>query len=314
MSTREQFVVPSSLVNDRVDRAVAFHTGWSRGEVQTLIDDGLVTVDGRVVSKSYRLLEGETVDIAGMPPVDELPAGDSSIAIDVVYEDADVIVVSKPAGLVVHPGAGNDAGTMVNGLLALFPELADVGDQTRPGIVHRLDRETSGLLMVARTAESFDALVEQLSERSVERRYDALCWGALGSPRGVIDAPIGRSQTRRTRMAIRDDGRDARTHYEVKGFWRDPGVSLLECRLETGRTHQIRVHLSAIEHAVVGDATYRGYRESITLKRPFLHARILGFEHPTTNEWMTFESPLPAELVEVLDSLGAPDAEQGTPT
>ena len=161
--------------------------------------------------------------------------------------------------------------------------------------------------MVARSSVGYESLVEQLTTRSVERRYDALCWGRMESPRGLIDAPIGRSQSRRTRMAIRDEGREARTRYETKSYWREPGVSLLECALETGRTHQIRVHMKAIGHPVVGDGTYAGYRESIALHRPFLHARVLGFEHPTTTEFMRFERQIPADLGEVVTTLGPPD-------
>ncbi len=305
-SERDTFSVPASLDGDRVDRAVAFHTGWTRAEVQILIDNGEVTVDGRAVAKSYRLHEGEQVVIAGVPAVVGPPLPEA-LDIDVVHEDDDVIVVLKPAGLVVHPGAGNDTGTLVNALLHRYPEIAEVGEADRPGIVHRLDRDTSGLLLVARSQAGYESLIEQLSQREVERRYDALCWGQPSSPRGVIDAPIGRSQNRRTRMAIRDDGRMARTHYEVLSSWRVPGVSFLECVLETGRTHQIRVHLLAIGHPVVGDATYGGYRESIALKRPFLHARVVGFEHPTTGERMRFERTIPQELIEVLDSLGNAD-------
>jgi 23S rRNA pseudouridine1911/1915/1917 synthase len=300
------FVVPAALAGDRVDRAVAFHTGWSRSDVQTLIDQGDVTIDGATVAKSRRLAEGETVEINAAPAAEGVP-GPEAIPLDVEYCDDDVIVVHKPAGIVVHPGSGVTSGTLVNALLHAYPEIADVGDPQRPGIVHRLDRDTSGLLVVARSERAYESLVEQLSMRSVERRYVALCWGLPASPRGVIDAAIGRSQTRRTRMAVRDDGRDARTWYEVRDHWRRPGVSLLECRLETGRTHQIRVHLNAIGHPVVGDATYGGYRESIALRRPFLHARFLGFEHPADGRVLRFERPITADLQTVLDDLGAPD-------
>lgn len=305
-SERDGFVVPAGLAGDRVDRAVAFHTGWSRSDVQDLVDAGAVTVDGARVSKSRRLNEGETVEIVGAPAPPGVP-GPEAIALDVEYSDDDVIVIHKPAGLVVHPGSGVADGTLVNALLHAFPEIADVGDPQRPGIVHRLDRDTSGLLLVARSERAYESLVEQLSERSVERRYDALCWGTPASPRGVIDAAIGRSQTRRTRMAVREDGRDARTWYEVRTHWRRPGVSLLECRLETGRTHQIRVHLNAIGHPVVGDATYGGYRESIALRRPFLHARVVGFDHPADGRHLRFERTVPVELQAVLDTLGPPD-------
>jgi 23S rRNA pseudouridine1911/1915/1917 synthase len=212
-------------------------------------------------------------------------------------------VVNKPAGVVVHPGAGHDRGTLVNGLLALFPEIASVGDPMRPGIVHRLDRDTSGLLLVARSARAYDALVAALAQHEVEREYVALVWGHLASPHGLIDAPIGRSEARRTRMAVRDAGKPARTEYRVEETFVDPVCALLTCGLETGRTHQIRVHLSAIGHPVVGDATYGGARDSLPLGRPFLHATRIGFAHPVSGAAMAFESPLPAELQGVLDQL-----------
>src|SRR6185312_11451747 len=179
-------------------------------------------------------------------PAAAVPPGAEAVPVDVRYEDADVVVVAKPAGLVVHPGAGHAHGTLVQGLLARYPEIATVGDPERPGIVHRLDRDTSGVLVCARSARAYDSLVAQLSARSVGRRYDALCWGVPEPRSGVIDAPIGRSQTRRTRMAVTIDGRDARTQYEVRASWLRPVVARLVCTLETGRTHQIRVHLAAI--------------------------------------------------------------------
>jgi 23S rRNA pseudouridine1911/1915/1917 synthase len=222
-----------------------------------------------------------------------------------VYEDADVIVVNKPAGLVVHPGSGHDHGTLVHGLLARYPELAAVGDADRPGIVHRLDRDTSGLMVVARTAPAHAALVDALAAREVTREYDALVWGHPENPRGVVDAPIGRSTTRRTRMAVRAVGKEARTVYEVEEWFGRPEVARLRCRLETGRTHQIRVHLAAIGHPVVGDGAYGGRRAGIELDRPFLHAEHLAFAHPVTGEPLEFRSPRPAELDEVLVRLRA---------
>jgi 23S rRNA pseudouridine1911/1915/1917 synthase len=226
------------------------------------------------------------------------------VEVPVVHVDDDVIVVDKPADLVVHPGSGNLDQTMVNGLLARFPELATVGDPERPGIVHRLDRGTSGLLVVARTPEAYESLVDQLAERTVERRYRTLVWGHPASPRGVVDAPIGRSPKHPTKMAVTERGKPARTSYEVvRTFDRPVEVAELECRLETGRTHQIRVHLSAIGHSVVGDDRYRGVRESLSCPRPFLHAERLGFAHPVTGDRLTFESPLPADLQAVLDRL-----------
>jgi 23S rRNA pseudouridine1911/1915/1917 synthase len=304
----ESVVVPDELGGERVDRAVALLTGWSRADVQDLLVAGAVLVAGAPVAKSRRLEPGEVIELLRAPAPDA-PPGPEAIDIDVRYVDDDVIVVAKPAGLVVHPGAGHEHGTLVSGLLERFPELVGVGDRFRPGIVHRLDRETSGLLVVARSPRAYDSLVEQLSSRTVERRYDALVWGVPSARRGIIDAPIGRSQSRRTRMAVSSEGRAARTAYDVGETWQTPLVALVECRLETGRTHQIRVHLAAIGHPVVGDGAYRGIRDSVPLHRPFLHARVLSFDHPATGERLRFEDPLPPDLTAVLDHLGQPDTE-----
>jgi 23S rRNA pseudouridine1911/1915/1917 synthase len=298
----EAFVVPEALAGERVDRAVAMVTGWSRAEVQAVADRGEIEVDGRVVAKSRKLAAGERVEVHGRPAV-AAPPGPEDVPVDVVYEDADVVVVLKPAGLVVHPGAGHEHGTLVHGLLARYPELAGVGAPGRPGIVHRLDRETSGLMVVARSDAAYDELVDALAAREVTREYDAVVWGHPENPRGVVDAPIGRSTTRRTRMAVRSEGREARTVYEVEEWFGRPEAARLRCRLETGRTHQIRVHLSAIGHPVVGDAAYGGRRAGIDLDRPFLHAERLAFAHPVTGEPLEFRAPLPSELDEVLQTL-----------
>lgn len=298
--------VPSALDGERIDRVVAMLTDVSRSEASRLIAEGRVLVDGVATTRGAdRLAAGAQIAIE----VDDvgavaLPVGDPTVEVPVVHVDDDVIVVDKPADLVVHPGSGNLDQTMVNGLLARFPELATVGDPERPGIVHRLDRGTSGLLVVARTPEAYESLVDQLAERTVERRYRTLVWGHPASPRGVVDAPIGRSPKHPTKMAVTERGKPARTSYEVvRTFDRPVEVAELECRLETGRTHQIRVHLSAIGHSVVGDDRYRGVRESLSCPRPFLHAERLGFAHPVTGDRLTFESPLPADLQAVLDRL-----------
>ncbi len=309
----EPVSVPEELAGERVDRAVALLTGWSRADVQDLLADDAVLVEGQPVAKSRRLEAGEVIELL-REPVPDAPPGPEPVPIVVRHADDDVIIVAKPAGLVVHPGAGNEHGTLVSGLLEQFPELVDVGDRFRPGIVHRLDRETSGLLVVARSARAYDSLVAQLGNHTVDRCYDALVWGVPAARRGIVDAPIGRSQSRRTRMAVRPEGRPARTAYDVRRTWSrsphaGPVVALIECRLETGRTHQIRVHLAAIEHPLVGDGAYRGIRDSVPLHRPFLHARVLGFDHPATGERVTFEEPLPPDLVAVLDQLGPPDAD-----
>ncbi|MFN8017876.1 MAG: RluA family pseudouridine synthase [Acidimicrobiales bacterium] len=298
--------VPDALDGERIDRVVSMLTEVSRTEATRLVAAGSVTVDGAVATRGADRLEaGSRIEIA-LPEAqgDALPQADPSVAVPVVHEDADVVVVDKPADLVVHPGAGHLDGTLVNGLLARYPEIAEVGEPDRPGIVHRLDRGTSGLLVVARTERAYESLVEQLAARTVARQYRTLVWGHLESPRGVVDAPIGRSPKHPTKMAVTERGKPARTRYEVVRSFDDPVVvSELECRLETGRTHQIRVHLSAIGHPVVGDERYRGVRQSLACPRPFLHAELLGFEHPATGEHLELTSPLPADLREVLDRL-----------
>ena len=305
MSELEPIVVPESLAGERLDRAVSLLTGWSRAEVQHLVADEAVLVGGQAVPKSHRLVAGEIIELLGAPNPPELP-GPEPVLIDVRHVDDSVIVVAKPAGLVVHPGPGHAHGTLVHGLLERYPEIATVGDPARPGIVHRLDRDTSGLMVVARTADAYSGLVRALAAREVDRRYLALVSGELASPRGVVDAPIGRSTRQRTRMAVTETGRPARTGYEVRSVWPDVSVSLLECRLETGRTHQIRVHLAAIGHPVVADGAYGGRRLRDGPERPFLHAYALGFTHPVDGRLLVFEDPLPGDLAAALDALGPP--------
>jgi 23S rRNA pseudouridine1911/1915/1917 synthase len=299
-------VVPRALDGERLDRVVALVTGRSRTEAAALVDGGAVAVGDTVVTtRSHRVSEGDPVEI-DLPEVtgDTRPAPDPAVAVAVVHEDADLVVVDKPAGLVVHPGAGREGGTLVNGLLARYPEIAGVGQPDRPGIVHRLDKGTSGLLLVARSPRAYDALVAMLSARAVDRHYRALVWGIPESPTGLVDAPVGRSSRDRTRMAVTVAGRDARTRYEVVRSYHEPvEVTELACKLETGRTHQIRVHLRSIGHPVVGDARYGGDRQSLPVARPFLHAGRLGLDHPVTGEPLTFTSPLPGDLAAVLARL-----------
>jgi 23S rRNA pseudouridine1911/1915/1917 synthase len=298
------WTVPEALAGERVDRAVAMETGWSRAEVQAAAAAGGILVDGRPAPKSLRLHVGQRVEVAPRG-ADAGPLRPEPVPVEVRYCDDDLFVVAKPAGLVVHPGAGHAHGTLVHGVLALDPAVAEVGDPARPGIVHRLDRDTSGLMVVARTPEAYDGLVAALARRTVGREYVALVWGHPAHARGVVDAPIGRSTSRRTRMAVRRQGKDARTAYEVLEWFVDPDVARLECRLETGRTHQIRVHLAAIGHPVVGDGTYGGQRAPLPLARPFLHAGRLTLDHPRTGEPMVFEEPLPPDLQDPLDRLRA---------
>jgi 23S rRNA pseudouridine1911/1915/1917 synthase len=294
-------VVPEALAGERVDRALALLTGWSRSAVRTLIDDGAVTVDGRPVPRRARLDAGAILAWSDAPPRPELPGPDPSVDVRVAYEDDDVVVVDKPAGLVVHPGAGHQDGTLVHGLLARY-DLTGVGDPERPGIVHRLDRETSGLLVVARTPAAYDALVAALASHEVTRRYDAAVVGRPDAAQGTIDAPIGRSVRHPTRMAVRTGGRPARTHYEVVERYDD--AARLAVTLETGRTHQIRVHLAAIGHPVLGDPVYG--RADARVARPFLHAAELAFVHPVTGVPVRCSSPLPDDLEAALRALGGP--------
>jgi len=297
--------IPAALAGERLDRVVSLLADITRSEAAALVADGFVAVDGEAsrIGK-MRLREGQQIEIdeSGVP-APAAPEADASVICRVVYDDADVIVVDKPVGQVVHPGAGNPSGTLVNGLLARYPEIAEVGEFGRPGIVHRLDIGTSGLLVVARTQDAYEALVEDLSTRSVTREYLTLVWGHPEANQGVIDAPLGRDPRDPLKMAIVANGKPARTRFEVIERFGRPKVTLLRCRLETGRTHQIRVHLEGTGHPVVGDATYGGARSQISLDRPFLHAARLGFAHPTTGERLEFESPLPEDLQSILDGL-----------
>jgi len=300
-----KLVVPSALAGERVDRAVAFVTGVSRQRATDLIAEGSVVVDGAVVTgRSAKLAGGELLEITDTEAVTGSTTGESGVVFGVAHEDDHVIVIDKPPGLVVHPGAGRTSGTLVNGLVQRWPEIAAVGDPVRPGIVHRLDGGTSGLMAVARTQVAYDALVAAMKARAVEREYAALGWGTVKADRGLVDAKLGRSKRDRTRMAVTADGREARTQFTVEQRFTEPvEATLLACLLETGRTHQIRVHLAAIGHPVVGDDRYGRARPGIECARPFLHARRLSFAHPVTGERLSAAAPLPPDLEAVLAQL-----------
>lgn len=295
--------IPTSLAGERLDRIVALVADVSRSDAATIVAAGGVTVDGEIAnSGKVRLAAGQVVEIdTSALPVVELPGPDASMSLRVVFEDDDVVVVDKDPGVVVHPAPGHRGETLVNGLLARYPEIATVGDPQRPGIVHRLDVGTSGLLVVARTETAYESLVEQLSDHDVERRYIALAWGRFDSPVGTVDAPIGRDPRDPLRMAVVGTGKEARTHFRVERTFDEPVASLVICELETGRTHQIRVHLAAIGHSVAGDSTYGGQRTGWPATRPFLHAAGLRFRHPRTGDALSFESPLPDDLRALLD-------------
>jgi 23S rRNA pseudouridine1911/1915/1917 synthase len=302
-------VVPNALAGERLDRIVALLLDVSRADAAALIAAGGVAVDGVVAGVGkVRLVVDQVVTLQPtLLPMASSPQGDPSVVLNVVYADEYLLVVDKPAGLVVHPGAGNPGGTLVNGLLAAYPEVVDVGERTRPGIVHRLDAGTSGLLAVARTQEAYSGLVAMLSDHDVERTYIALVWGHLANTAGVVDAPIGRDHRDPMKMAVVVDGKPARTHFCVVEAFRTPAnVSVVRCQLETGRTHQIRVHLAAIGHPVVGDGTYGGNREALPMARPFLHAAHLRFVHPVTGIDVDCHSDVPNDLQSVMGRLSDP--------
>ena len=309
MSTDERLVetVPSSLVGQRLDRVLAMLTGQSRAQVERILADGRVLVDGREVAGKVKVTEGQVIEIElPDPSASQALAADDSVVLELLHVDDDVIVINKQPGLVVHPATGHAMGTLVQGVLALYPEIAAIGASARPGIVHRLDAGTSGVLVVARSQRAFESRTEQLADRTMSRVYDVLVIGWPEHSAGTIDAPIGRSGRDPLRNAVTPDGKPARTHYTVESSFSLPElVALLECRLESGRTHQIRVHLEAIGHPVVGDEVYAGRRRRHVLKapRPMLHARELTFVHPATGERQVFTAPRPADYNAVLAQL-----------
>ena len=275
----------------------------SRSAAARLAEEGRVLRDGKPCKKNYKLAGGETLSVTIPAPVamDALP---QDLPLSVVYEDGDVIVIDKPKGMVVHPAAGNPDGTVVNALLAHCGDsLPGVGGALRPGIVHRIDKDTSGLLIAAKNDFAHRALSAQLKDHSLARTYEAVVVGALRDDTGTVDAPIGRSLKNRKKMAVVSGGRPARTHYEVLA--RCPGYTYVRCRLETGRTHQIRVHMAHLGHPIAGDALYGGGDRGLTGQ--CLHARALTFVHPRTGERMTLTCPLPPEFREFLRKIGAED-------
>jgi 23S rRNA pseudouridine1911/1915/1917 synthase len=291
--------LPDAAAGDRFDAALARALPqYSRSRLRAWIDGGRVTLDGERAPPTRRVRGGEHVVVASEPDPREAAFAPEAIALSVVYEDDALLVVDKPAGLVVHPGSGNWAGTLANALIHHAPQLGAV---PRAGIVHRLDKDTSGLLVIAKTLAAQTALVRQMQARSVTREYIALAEGDITAP-GLVDAPIGRHPTRRTTMAVVATGKAARTHFDV--VERFGVATLLRCRLETGRTHQIRVHLASLRHPLVGDPTY-GRKSTIAFARQALHAARLGLVHPVTGDSCRWESPLPADFAGLLTALRA---------
>ncbi len=308
-----ELIFPADDKPARLDLVVGAMEGLTRSIARRLIESGLVTVDGAPQKPSLKLRGGETIRVTIPPPVPAAPAAEA-IPLEVLYEDGDLVVVNKPAGMVVHPGAGNPGGTLVNALLGHCRDLSGIGGELRPGIVHRIDKDTSGVLVVAKNDHAHHALSNQFKAHSIKRVYLALVYGSPGSDKGRIDAAIGRHPVDRKRMSgAARRGKEAITHWRVVG--RFPGLTLLRLRLETGRTHQIRVHLSEAGHPLVGDATYGGsgrltaihdqkLRSLIKkLGRQALHAKTLGFIHPVSGEYLEFDTDLPPDMARIIEYL-----------
>ncbi len=286
---------------ERLDKYIALKIpSVSRSFIQKLIDDNRVTVNNRAEKAGYKLSAGDRIFIS-IPLVDTTALKPEPIPLNILYEDEDILVIDKPAGLTVHPAPGHPEHTLVNAVLSHFPELADSGgERLRPGIVHRLDKDTSGLVLVAKNRESLSNLSGQFKSRSVTKIYLTLVKGQLKPESGLIEANLGRDKGNRKRMAITENGKEARTRYRVIKYYND-GYTLLEITLETGRTHQIRVHLAAIGFPVAGDITY-GVKSPF-LARQFLHAHRIGFNLPSTGEYVEFQSELPGDLQQALENI-----------
>ncbi|MBM7692341.1 23S rRNA pseudouridine1911/1915/1917 synthase [Peribacillus deserti] len=287
--------------NERLDKVVSStNEEWSRTQVQQWIKEGHVLVNGKTVKTNYKCSLGDSVEIV-IPEPEELDVEAEQMDLDIYYEDSDVLVVNKPRGMVVHPAPGHVKGTLVNGLMAHCKDLSGINGVMRPGIVHRIDKDTSGLLMVAKNDLAHESLVQQLVDKTVTRRYKAIVHGVIPHDHGTIDAPIGRDKKDRQSMTVTEENsKNAVTHFNVIERFKD--FTFVECQLETGRTHQIRVHMKYIGYPLAGDPKY-GPRKTMDIGGQALHAGILGFIHPRTKEYLEFTSPLPSIFEEVLDGL-----------
>ena len=298
----DQIITLHADSRERLDKFVAAReSDLSRTAVQRLIEDGFVTVNGRVTDASHTVGQGDEI-VVRIPSPAPTTVEAEDIPLSILYEDADLIVIDKPAGLVVHPAVGHDRGTLVNAVLAHAPDLKGVGGEMRPGIVHRLDKDTSGLIVVAKHDVAHRELQRQFKARSVKKVYLALVEGRLEPGEGIIDAPIARDRVHRQRMAVALDGRPSRTRYKVIRYWElaQSVYTLVEAYPETGRTHQIRVHFVWLGHPLVGDTVYGRKKPSLPINRHFLHAASLTLRLPSSGEERMFTSPLPEELSRIL--------------
>ena len=293
----ERLIIEEEL-NERIDSYLSKNTEYSRSKIVKMLEDSTILVNDKSVKNSYTLKVGDVVTI-GEYQEEEMNIEPEDIPLDIVYEDNDVIVVNKPNGMVVHPAIGNNHGTLVNALLFHSKNLSDVNGEFRPGIVHRIDADTTGLLMVAKNNKSHEILADELSKKETTRKYVALVWGVIKEDTATIDAPIGRDSADRKKMAVTSiNSKDAITHLRVLKRFKD--ATLIELQLETGRTHQIRVHMNYIEHPVVNDPVY-GRRKLIDSTGQCLHAKTIGFKHPVTGKYMEFTSELPECFTNILN-------------
>ena len=287
----------------RIDRYLSeMNEELSRSYIQKLLKEQKITVNGSAVKANYKVQEGDEISVA-VPDIKEPDILPEDIPLDILYEDADVIVVNKPQGMVVHPAPGHYTGTLVNALMYhCGSELSGINGEKRPGIVHRIDRDTSGVLMVAKNNAAHQALAAQLAEHSITRKYNAIVFNGFKEDEGTVDQPIGRNPLDRKKMAVtQKHSRHAVTHYRV--LQRMGNFTLIEAQLETGRTHQIRVHMTYIGHPLLGDLVYGPKKQPFALQGQVLHARVLGFVHPTTGEYMEFEAPLPEYFQKLMERL-----------
>lgn len=300
MSEVVQVTVAAEQKNERIDKFVAgINNEWSRTQVQQWIKDDVVTVNGKAVKGNYKVKEEDEITVT-IPEPEELDIQPEDLNLEIYYEDADVLVVNKPRGMVVHPAPGHTSGTLVNGLMHHCTDLSGINGVMRPGIVHRIDKDTSGLLMVAKNDMAHESLVNQLVAKTVMRRYKAIVHGVIPHDKGTIDAPIARDKKERQSMTVDENGKNAVTHFQVLERFKE--FTLVECRLETGRTHQIRVHMKYIGYPLAGDPKY-GPKKTLDMNGQALHAGILGFDHPRTGEYIQFEAPIPEVFEDALNIL-----------
>ncbi|MBP5444591.1 MAG: RluA family pseudouridine synthase [Acholeplasmatales bacterium] len=296
---KEEIEIIVDEAGERIDKYLASHTTLSRNKIQNLLDNELITVNEKLVKANYKVKENDLI-IVSIPFDEDYDLEPVNMNLDIVYEDSDVLVVNKPQGLIVHPTLTTKEKTLVNGLMYQIKDLSGINGVNRPGIVHRIDKDTSGLLMVAKNDFAHNSLVQQLMNKTTTRVYIALVYGIIEESKGRINAPIGRDKLDRKKMAVVEGGKPAVTNFTV--LERFDGYTLVECRLETGRTHQIRVHMKYIGHPLVGDPLY-GPKKQIGNTGQYLHAKIIGFNHPRTNKYLEFDSELPDNFKDILEKL-----------